>query len=117
MVLKIGPATAEARTMTPRHIQLRRTKGWRLPPGAVVVARPHRRAIPFTLLEHTPAEAIALYRRHLAEHPELVEAAHCELAGKDLACWCRPARSATPTCCSRWLTDEESDQKDVRLSQ
>lgn len=26
--------------MNPKRIQLRRTKGWRKPPGAVVVARP-----------------------------------------------------------------------------
>jgi hypothetical protein len=26
--------------VTPRRIQLRRTKGWRKPPGAVVVPRP-----------------------------------------------------------------------------
>lgn len=30
------------------------------------------------------------YRRHLTEHPELVRAAHTELKGKDLACWCAP---------------------------
>lgn len=28
--------------MTPRRIQLRRTKGWRLPPGAISCARPSR---------------------------------------------------------------------------
>jgi hypothetical protein len=31
-----------------------------------------------------------LYRAHLREHPELVEQARRELAGHDLACWCRP---------------------------
>jgi hypothetical protein len=31
-----------------------------------------------------------LFRRYLADHPELVEAARRELAGKDLACWCKP---------------------------
>jgi hypothetical protein len=35
-------------------------------------------------------QAVALFRRYLADHPELVEAARRELAGKDLACWCRP---------------------------
>jgi hypothetical protein len=34
--------------------------------------------------------AVALFRRYLADHPELVEAARRELAGKDLACWCKP---------------------------
>jgi hypothetical protein len=31
-----------------------------------------------------------MYRRHLDEHPELVERARRELAGRDLACWCAP---------------------------
>jgi hypothetical protein len=35
-------------------------------------------------------QAVALFRRYLADHPELVEAARQELAGRDLACWCKP---------------------------
>jgi hypothetical protein len=31
---------------------------------------------------------IELYHDHLRQHPELVEQARRELAGKDLACWC-----------------------------
>jgi hypothetical protein len=79
-------------TRSPRRVQLRRTRGWRLPPGAVVVARPTPWGNPYTLVEHTPAEAVALYRRHLAEHAELAAAARRELADKDLACWCRPGQ-------------------------
>lgn len=36
-------------TDTPRRIQLRRTKGWRKPEGAVVVSRPTRWGNPFRL--------------------------------------------------------------------
>ena len=36
-------------TTEPVRIQLRRTKGWRKPEGAVVVARPSRWGNPFTL--------------------------------------------------------------------
>lgn len=39
---------------------------------------------------HNRAEAIDLYRRHLDEHPELIEAARKQLAGRTLACWCPP---------------------------
>jgi hypothetical protein len=39
---------------------------------------------------HERPEVIELYRVHLREHPELVERAREELAGRDLACWCRP---------------------------
>lgn len=35
--------------MTPERIQLRRTKGWRKPEGAVVVARPSRWGNPFRI--------------------------------------------------------------------
>ena len=35
-------------------------------------------------------QAVALFRRYLADHPELTAAARQELAGKDLACWCKP---------------------------
>ncbi|MGN9842953.1 DUF4326 domain-containing protein [Nonomuraea sp. H19] len=39
---------------------------------------------------HDRHEVMELYRAHLREHPELVEQARRELAGQDLACWCRP---------------------------
>jgi Domain of unknown function (DUF4326) len=75
----------------PRRIRLRRTRGWRLPPGAVSVAHPTRWQNPYRPDERSPAanaHAVALYCLHLAEHPELVDAARRELAGKHLACWC-----------------------------
>ena len=34
---------------SPRRIQLRRTKGWRKPPGAIIVARPTRWGNPFVV--------------------------------------------------------------------
>jgi hypothetical protein len=39
--------------------------------------------------EHDQAGAVAAYARDLAEQPDLVAAARAELAGVDLACWCR----------------------------
>ena len=76
--------------MTPRRVQLSRKPGWRKPPGAVVVSRPTRWGNPYPVATFGRDQAVALFRRHLAEHPELVEAARQELAGKDLACWCKP---------------------------
>lgn len=38
----------------------------------------------------TAAEAVTLYRGYLRSRPELVARARLELAGRDLACWCRP---------------------------
>jgi len=65
--------------MTRRRVQLRRTKGWRKPPGAVVVARPTRWGNPYGVADHGRAQAVALYRQHLEQHPELVTAARREL--------------------------------------
>ena len=79
-------------TFSPRRVQLRRTKGWRKPPGAVVISRPGKWGNPYRVSEHGLPGALALYRRHLSEHPELVEAARRELAGRTLACWCPPDR-------------------------
>ena len=79
-------------TSSPRRVQLRRTRGWRKPPGAVVISRPGKWGNPYRVSVHGLAGALARYRRHLREHPELVEAARRELAGRTLACWCPPER-------------------------
>jgi hypothetical protein len=39
---------------------------------------------------HSHAEAVSRYRTYLRGEPELVAAARAELAGRDLACWCKP---------------------------
>jgi Domain of unknown function (DUF4326) len=74
----------------PRRVQLSRKPGWRKPPGAVVVSRPTRWGNPYPVATYGRDQAVALFRRYLTDHPELVEAARQELAGKDLACWCKP---------------------------
>lgn len=102
----------------PRRIQLRRTKGWRKPPDAIVVARPTKWGNPYAIGDgadiHVHADgysievaltadlAVALYRdlmitrtQHFPdEHPE--DAAYADrwladletLRGHDLCCWC-----------------------------
>lgn len=35
--------------MTPKRIQLRRTRGWRKPPGAIIVARPSKWGNPWSV--------------------------------------------------------------------
>ena len=80
----------------PRRIQLHRTKGWRKPEGAVVVARPTKWGNPFVVTDGDSARAAALYEDWL-EHSvdpraaSLREDLH-ELAGRELACWCPPDR-------------------------
>jgi len=61
-----------------------------------------QQALPRGLNTFTPADdrrdahatAVRLYREHLDAHPELVERARRDLAGRDLMCWCalKPVR-------------------------
>lgn len=86
----------------PERIQLRRTKGWRKPEGAIVVSRPSKwgnpfvvgqlihRGLPFSgtdMVVVDRAHAVRLYRQWLfsVEHSRDM---HSALRGRDLACWC-----------------------------
>ena len=101
----------------PERIQLKRTRGWRKPEGAVVVSRPSRWGNPFRVecihgawaVSGDPVEeafatkvqarerAVSLFR-HGLQHGDFWMFGHDfiltpidvrdELAGKDLACWC-----------------------------
>ena len=88
--------------MMPVRIQLRRTKGWRMPPNTVSVARPTKFGNPFKIgqtvhvgpafsgrdeIVADAAHACRLYRRHLFNIRSAVEIV-APLRGKNLACWC-----------------------------
>jgi hypothetical protein len=73
----------------PQRIQLRRTKGWRKPEGAISVARPHKWGNPFVVGEHgirTAEDAVRLYRQWLPSSPLYQEMG--DLTGHDLMCFC-----------------------------
>lgn len=95
----------------PARIQLRRTKGWRMPENTVRVCRPGRWGNRFKIGEQahhftgderifevvaidSQATAVRLYRAwldiNLAQHPKIMRGALDELRGKNLACWCAP---------------------------
>ena len=77
--------------MTPHRIQRRRTRGWRMPAGAVCVGRPSRWGNPFKIGVHvvTPAEAVARYDAWLMGLPFAERRALlAPLVGQDLVCWC-----------------------------
>lgn len=103
--------------MMPKRIQLRRTKGWRLPKGAVTVARPTRYGNPFAVgdivtltaadgyqvdIPLTAELAVTMFRDLMDLRLEVVsptdpaDVAYVQkwtdaieaLRGKDLACWC-----------------------------
>lgn len=101
----------------PKRIQRKRTKGWRMPEGAVYVGRPSKWGNPYWHAQrfYSTALALDLFRGTANGHwnPALVpdfapvrewykdhyswvcgvgwhpvEAIRRELRGKDLACWC-----------------------------
>lgn len=72
----------------PRRIQRKRTRGWRMPPGAVYVGRPSKWGNPHRRGDHSDSDVIDAYEDWLdgeiaAGHLDLEE-----LRGKLLACWC-----------------------------
>ncbi|MEJ8837548.1 DUF4326 domain-containing protein [Ramlibacter sp. AN1133] len=101
----------------PTRLQLRRTKGWRIPPGTVNCARPGRWGNPFPVEQYGLALSLALFEnavrgiwnpatlagasdlqvvRAYEQHKSFLsrlgghpeERAQAELRGRDLACWC-----------------------------
>lgn len=79
----------------PHRIQLFRSKGWRMPPNTVKVARTTKYGNPHHVgyclecgVTHTREEAIAEFRA-LCDTPEIRDRIREELAGRNLACWCK----------------------------
>lgn len=90
----------------PRRVQLKRTKGWRMPENTVSVARPGFWGNPFSVTQKmrpgarcgplyiavpTAEDAVECFREMLradGETAEAMRAALPELRGKNLACWC-----------------------------
>lgn len=77
----------------PKRIQRQRTKGWRMPEGAVYVGRPTKWGNPFHQSWHGRSVQVRAYRDWLRSNdsahglpPQPQEIA--QLRGKDLACWC-----------------------------
>lgn len=73
----------------PKRVQLSRARGWRKPPGAVVVSRPSRWGNPFPVSQFGRDEAVRRYRELVTSAPDIVESIRQDLAGRDLACWCK----------------------------
>lgn len=76
--------------MTPLRIQLRRTKGWRMPANTVKVCRPGQWGNPFVVGQYgTAATCVAAFSEWFVKIPNSVEVARNDLGGRNLACWCR----------------------------
>lgn len=113
-----GASERAAKNGIPRRIQLRRTKGWRKPEGAVVVSRPTRWGNPVRVLHrdgtwdvvgvnvHGPTIAVRISRRDALQaavdwYRSFLtrpgkggefdrQVIRDNLAGRDLCCWCKP---------------------------
>jgi hypothetical protein len=81
----------------PIRIQLKRTKGWRMPENTVKVDRTTKWGNPFIpgssnnplrILVKDKRHAFVLYRSVASDNEALVVMARAELRGKNLACWC-----------------------------
>lgn len=81
------------------RVQLRRTKGWRMPEHTWAVTRPNYWGNPFKIGTTTnaaygnvvvrdAAHAVELFREYLANNPLIVTDAQFVLRGWNLACWC-----------------------------
>ena len=104
------------RTVRPRRVQLRRTRGWRMPANTVKVDRTTRFGNPFSIEGYGRERAVALHRAWITGevgNPPIpnkllrdLEARRTEvvsglpsLRGKNLACWCPLPEPGEPDIC------------------
>lgn len=88
--------------MKPHRVQLRRTKGWRMPENTVKVDRSTRWGNPMRAVgSYTAQHAVRDFRRWInlkgraftfggSGTPPTIKAIKHDLRGKNLACWCKP---------------------------
>ena len=72
----------------PERIQLKRTKGWRMPPNTVKVDRSTKWGNPFTVKNTGRIPAVLRFACEVAPLWDV-----SELRGKNLACWCPPGQA------------------------
>jgi Domain of unknown function (DUF4326) len=69
-----------------KRIQRRRTKGWKMPEGAVCVTRPSRWSNPWRISPRQSREyVLTAFRAYANTHASEIR---MDLRGKDLVCWC-----------------------------
>lgn len=89
----------------PQRLQRKRTKGWRMPPGAIDVTRSGPWGNPFVVTEKvapgkvvggsyfavpTAADAVDCFREYAHMKSGYIAAVRQHLRGRDLVCWCPP---------------------------
>lgn len=75
--------------MKPCRVQLRRVKGWKMPPNTVKVARPTRWGNPFVVgVDGDASACVESYRMMIENNRDYQLEVQRVLRGKNLACWC-----------------------------
>ena len=79
---------------SPRRIQMKRSKDWRKPAGAIYVGRPTRWGNPYRIgKDGTAGQCVERFARHCALRQKPEPVAYRDwllpLRGHDLGCWCR----------------------------
>lgn len=99
----------------PERIQRKRTRGWRMPEGAVYVGRPSRCGNPWSgagagekFADRMALRAVGDPASGLSGYPS-DEEIRAELAGKDLACWCPPGAPCHADVLLRIANGDQSD--------
>lgn len=69
-----------------KRIRRQRTKGWRLPPGAIYVGRPGHWGNPYQAGASDPV--VTLFRAYATARALFDPAWLAPLRGHDLVCWC-----------------------------
>lgn len=81
----------KSETTPPCRVQRRRTRGWRMPEGAVFVGRPSWWGNPFHIGLAANPTAEDCVRRFRCERVPILQASRPDISslrGRDLACWC-----------------------------
>ena len=106
----------------PERIQLRRTKGWKMPENTVKVDRTTAFGNPFVVGKPGGAytakvtdrrHAYLLFKSIAWDQPRLVAAAREQLRGKNLACWCPKDDPYEDVCHAAVLLEIANSQSDA----
>lgn len=116
----MSEATKEQKELTqpsgsPRRVQRKRTKGWRMPKNTVSVCRPGKWGNPYVVGNDgvfgplSPDAAVALYERHVVPHLPVHE-----LRGKNLACFCPLDQPCHADVLLRWANGKGDSQSPAK---
>ena len=102
----------------PKRIQIRRDRKWQTVPKAIKVARPITERSPWGNPYEkgtygTAEQCVRLYIAHHTDDAAFRARVRTELAGKDLACWCKPGEPCHADVLLRWANEHTDREEGV----